>query len=55
MKSWGEGEEVEKGKKSYAVSFTFLDKEKTLTDKVIDKIMNKLIKAFGEKIGARLR
>ena len=35
-----EGEKLGTDKKSYAVSFTLLDEEKTLTDKQIDNIMN---------------
>ena len=34
-----EGKNLEPGKKSYAVSFTLQDTEKTLTDKQIDAIM----------------
>ncbi|MCF8297041.1 MAG: phenylalanine--tRNA ligase subunit beta [Saprospiraceae bacterium] len=50
-----EGDKIEKGKKSYAVSFILQDDEKTLTDNLIDKIMSKLIKVFEEKLGAKLR
>jgi len=50
-----EGENLPKGKKSYAVSFTFLDENKTLTDKQVDKIMGKLQNNFEEKLGAELR
>lgn len=50
-----EGKNLPKGKKSYAVSFMFLDEHKTLTDKVIDKIMNKLQSNFENKLGAELR
>ena len=35
-------EKLGKGKKSYAVSFIFQDPSKTLKDKEIEKIMNKL-------------
>jgi len=49
------GDKIEKGKKSYAVSFHFQDDKKTLTDKEVDKAMNKLIKNFGEELGAVLR
>ncbi|MBI2721145.1 MAG: phenylalanine--tRNA ligase subunit beta [Bacteroidetes bacterium] len=42
-------------KKSYAVSFTLLDKENTLTDKQIESVMEKLIKNYKEKLGAELR
>lgn len=50
-----EGKNLPKGKKSYAVSFMFLDEHKTLTDKVIDKIMSKLQSNFENKLGAELR
>lgn len=42
-------------KKSYAVSFTLLNPEATLTDKQIDGVMEKLIKNYREKLGAELR
>ena len=38
-----------------ALSFVLQDENKTLTDKHIDKVMNKLIKAFQEKAGAEIR
>ena len=50
-----EGKNLEAGKKSYAVNFTLQDKEKTLTDKQIDGIMQKLIKNLTEKLDAKLR
>ncbi|PZD79444.1 phenylalanine--tRNA ligase subunit beta [Mesonia sp. K7] len=50
-----EGKNLPEGKKSYAVSFTFRDNHKTLTDKQVDKIMAKLQKEFEEKLGATLR
>ncbi len=50
-----EGKNLEAGKKSYAVSFTLQDDAKTLNDKQIDGIMQKLIKQFEEKLGAKLR
>ena len=50
-----QGENLEKGKKSYSVSFLLEDSEKTLTDKVIDKTMNKLISAFEREIDAIIR
>lgn len=42
-------------KKSYAVSFTLLNKEATLTDKQIEGVMDKLISNYKEKLGAELR
>ncbi|MCC1484228.1 phenylalanine--tRNA ligase subunit beta [Winogradskyella immobilis] len=50
-----EGKNLPANKKSYAVSFTFQDEHKTLTDKQIDKIMNKLQANFENKLGAELR
>jgi phenylalanyl-tRNA synthetase beta chain len=48
-------DKIGKGKKSYAVSFILQDKRKTLTDKEIDKVMKKLIRAYEEKLNARIR
>ncbi|MBE0646964.1 MAG: phenylalanine--tRNA ligase subunit beta [Bacteroidales bacterium] len=50
-----EGERIEAGKKSYAVSFLFGDASKTLTDAEIDKVMERLVKAFSGKLGAAIR
>jgi phenylalanyl-tRNA synthetase beta chain len=50
-----EGENIPQGKKAYALGFTLLDETKTLTDEEIDKTMNRLIKAFEEKLGAVIR
>ncbi len=50
-----DGSKIEEGKKSYAVSFVLQDEEKTLTEKLIDKIMNKLMTAFKDKLGAEIR
>jgi phenylalanyl-tRNA synthetase beta chain len=50
-----QGKNLPKGKKSYAVSFTIQDENKTLTDKQIDKIMNKLQANFEQQLGAELR
>ena len=49
------GEKIEKDKKAYALSFILQDKNKTLTDKVIDKIMNRLMKKFESDLGAVIR
>jgi phenylalanyl-tRNA synthetase beta chain len=43
------------GKKSYAVSFTFEDPEKTMQDKDIDAAMGQLTGAFESKLGAQIR
>ncbi|MBN8697455.1 MAG: phenylalanine--tRNA ligase subunit beta [Bacteroidetes bacterium] len=50
-----EGDKLPEGKKSYALSFTLLDENATLTDKQIEKIMEKLIKTYQEKVGAEIR
>ncbi|MAX79711.1 MAG: phenylalanine--tRNA ligase subunit beta [Crocinitomicaceae bacterium] len=50
-----EGKNLEEGKKSYAVSFTFQDENKTLTDQQIDKVMTKLVKAYEQELNAALR
>ncbi len=50
-----EGERIEKGKKSYAVSFLLQDEKKTLNDKQIDKVMNKIIQSLESELGARIR
>lgn len=50
-----EGKNIGEGKKSYSICFILQDKEKTLTDKVIDKTMEKFIKAFEEELGAIIR
>ncbi len=47
-------EKLGKNKKSYAVSFLF-QADKTLTDKEVDKVMNKLTKAFEQKLSAAIR
>lgn len=50
-----EGEKLPDDKKSYAVSFVLQDKNKTLTDKQVDKIMQKIQLTFEKNIGAKLR
>ena len=50
-----EGDKIEDGKKSYAMSFILQHADKTLTDDDITKIMNKLIYAFEKEVGAKLR
>ncbi len=50
-----EGKNLPEGKKSYALSFTLQDNEKTLIDKEIDKVMEKLMKGYKEKLGAEVR
>jgi phenylalanyl-tRNA synthetase beta chain len=50
-----EGKNIESGKKSYAISFILQDEEKTLTDKVIDKVMNRLMQVYKEQMNATIR
>ena len=50
-----EGEKISNSKKSYGIRFTFTDMKKTLTDKHIDKVMNKLLKEFQIHLNAELR
>jgi phenylalanyl-tRNA synthetase beta chain len=50
-----EGEKLGEGKMSYSVSFILQDTEKTLHDKVIDNLMEKLIKTFESQLGAEIR
>ncbi|MDQ3394390.1 MAG: phenylalanine--tRNA ligase subunit beta [Bacteroidota bacterium] len=50
-----EGESIGNENKAYALSFILQDKEKTLTDKIIDKTMQKIMAAFEEKVGAKIR
>ncbi len=50
-----EGDKIDEGKKSYALSFTLLDKDKTLTDKQIDKAMLRIARAFESELGASVR
>ncbi len=50
-----EGKNLEAGKKSYAVNFTLQDEQKTLNDKQIDAIMNKIIDALTKQLDAKLR
>ncbi|MEI6507474.1 MAG: phenylalanine--tRNA ligase subunit beta [Bacteroidota bacterium] len=50
-----EGDKMEAGKKSYAISFIIQDDLKTLTDTEIETVMNKLINRFTKELGAALR
>ena len=50
-----EGKNLPEGKKSYAVSFTLQDEEKTLNDKQIESIMSRIQKNLEEKLSAKLR
>jgi phenylalanyl-tRNA synthetase beta chain len=50
-----EGDKLPAGKKSYALSFIIEDMEKTLTDKAIDSIMQKLIYNLEKEANAVIR
>ena len=50
-----EGDKLPVGKKSYAVNFILQDEEKTMGDKQIDAIMQKLIVNIKKQLGAELR
>jgi len=49
------GDKLPEGKKSYALSFVLQDEDKTLTDKQIDGIIQKLIINFEKEVGASVR
>lgn len=50
-----EGKNLPEGKKSYAMSFVMRDDEKTLNDKQVDKVMDKILGSFKHQYGAELR
>lgn len=50
-----DGKNLPDGKKSYALQFVLMDRDKTLTDKQIDKVMSNIQRALEEKSGAELR
>ena len=50
-----EGKNLPEGKKSYAVNFVLQDSEKTMNDKAIDAIMNKLINNLKKQLNCELR
>lgn len=50
-----EGENLPEGKKSYALSFTLQDDADTLQDARVDKVMEKILKAYQHKFSAQLR
>ena len=50
-----EGDKLPTGKKSYAVNFVLQDEEKTMGDKQIDAIMQKLIINIKKQLNAELR
>ncbi|HEY8688609.1 MAG TPA: phenylalanine--tRNA ligase subunit beta [Chitinophagaceae bacterium] len=50
-----ESEKLGMDKRSLAISFTFSDKEKTLTDKEIDAMMDKIIVSYKKELAAEIR
>jgi phenylalanyl-tRNA synthetase beta chain len=50
-----QGDKLPEGKKSYALSFVLQDDEKTLTDKAIDAVMQKVIHNLNKEAGAEIR
>lgn len=50
-----QGDKLPEGKKSYAVSFIFADEDKTLTDKVVDKAIQKIYKSLEHQLNISLR
>ncbi len=50
-----EGKNLPEGKKSYAVAIMLQDDEKTLTDKQIEGVMDKITANLSKKLGASLR
>lgn len=50
-----EGENIGADKKAYALTFTLQDNNKTLTDKIIDKAMDRLMRTYQDRLGAIIR
>jgi phenylalanyl-tRNA synthetase beta chain len=50
-----ESDKLGADKKSMAVSFTFADEEKTLTDKEVDAMVSRLVQNFEKELGAEIR
>ena len=48
-------EQLGAGKKSYALSFILESKDKTLTDKMVDKVINRIADAFATQLAATVR
>lgn len=49
------GDKIPQGKKQYAISFYLQDKDKTLTDSAVDAVMQKILQALKDNLGAELR
>ena len=50
-----ESEKLGPGRKSLAINFTFLDEEKTLTDKEIDSWMGRIMATLEKELNAEIR
>jgi len=50
-----QGDRIEQSKKAYALKFILQDDKNTLTDKVIDKTMKRLMVTFEKELGAIIR
>ena len=50
-----EGDKLDEGKVSYAISLIIQDPNSTLTDKKIDKCISRILDSITQKTGARLR
>ena len=50
-----EGDKLPEGKKSYAITMTLQDDERTLNDKQIEAVMNKIVANLRKRVGAELR
>jgi phenylalanyl-tRNA synthetase beta chain len=50
-----ENKKLGENKKSFAISLTFLDKEKTMTDEEVEALMNKIISNLESKLNAVIR
>lgn len=50
-----QGKGLPSGKKSYGLSFSLRDDNKTLTDQVVDSVMHALIAKFTGEVGAEIR
>jgi len=50
-----QGDQLEEGKKSYAIRFTMYNPERTMSDKEIEKLSQKLITSIEKEIGASVR
>ena len=50
-----ESEKLGRDKKSLAINLTFVDEEKTLTDKEIDAWMNRIMTTLEKELNAEIR